>query len=64
MTQVFPKKEGYELKSQLIRAARLITTNISEGFGKFHHQENIQFYRQARGSLTEALDYFNRSFGL
>ena len=42
---------------QLIRATRSITANIAEGHGRYHFQENIQFCRQARGSLTETLDH-------
>ena len=38
-------------------ASRSITANIAEGFGRFHYQENIQFCRQSRGSLTETLDH-------
>lgn len=53
ITQYLPKPEDYSLKAQLLRSSRSVTTNIAEGFGRFHHQENIQFCRQARGSLTE-----------
>jgi four helix bundle protein len=57
-TKVFPQEEKYRLVDQLIRASRSITANIAEGHGRFHYQENIQFCRQARGSLTETLDHF------
>ena len=53
----FPKEEKYKLADQLIRSSRSITANIAEGFGRYHFQENIQFCRQARGSLTETLDH-------
>lgn len=53
----FPKSEEYKLKDQIFRSSRSVTANIAEGFGRFHHQENIQFCRQARGSLTETLDH-------
>ncbi|MEX2591566.1 MAG: four helix bundle protein [Anditalea sp.] len=45
------------MTSQAKRSSRSITNNIAEGFGRFHFQENIQFCRQARGSLTETLDH-------
>jgi four helix bundle protein len=45
----FPKSEDYHLKAQVINSSRSITANIAEGFGRFHHQENIQFCRQSRG---------------
>jgi len=53
----FPKPEEYHLKAQTIGSSRSITANIAEGFGRFHHQENIQFSRQARGSLDETLEH-------
>ncbi|MFD1255812.1 four helix bundle protein [Mucilaginibacter terrae] len=53
----FPKEETYRLTDQIIRASRSITANIAEGLGRFHHQENIQFCRMARGSLIEILDH-------
>ena|ERR1035437_244796 len=53
----FPSEEKYRIIDQLIRASRSITANIAEGHGRYHFQENIQFCRQARGSLTESLDH-------
>ena len=53
----FPSEEKYRIVDQLIRATRSITANIAEGHGRFHFQENIQFCRQARGSLSETLDH-------
>ena len=53
----FPKSEEYRLKSQVMDSSRSITANIAEGFGRFHHQENIQFCRNSRGSLDETLDH-------
>jgi four helix bundle protein len=46
----------FDLKDNMLRAARSVTGNIAEGFGRFHHQEKIQFCRQSRGSATEVLD--------
>ncbi|HKR06287.1 MAG TPA: four helix bundle protein [Bacteroidia bacterium] len=53
----FPAEEKYKLANQLLRSSRSITANIAEGYGRFHYQENIQFCRQARGSLLETLDH-------
>ena len=53
----FPKEERYRLSDQLIRASRSTTACIAEGYGRFHFQENIQFCRQARGSLYELFDH-------
>ena len=57
LTKTFPKDEMYRLTNQLIRASRSVPANIAEGFGRFHFQENIQFCRQARGSLFEILEH-------
>lgn len=54
-----PHEEVYKLKDQMIRASRSVTANIAEGYGRHHHQENLQFCRQARGSLSEMLDHLN-----
>lgn len=43
--------------NQIIRSAESICANIAEGYGRFHFQENIQFCRQARGSLEETRDH-------
>lgn len=60
--KAFPNEEKYLLVSQLLRSSRSITANIAEGDGRFHYQENIQFCRQARGSLKETLDHFICAF--
>jgi len=52
-----PAWERNKLVDQMIRASRSITANIAEGYGRFHYQENIQFCRQARGSLYELVDH-------
>ncbi|MCG2726831.1 MAG: four helix bundle protein [Elusimicrobia bacterium] len=52
----FPKTEQYALSSQIWRAAISITSNIAEGYGRFHWQENIQCCRISRGSINETLD--------
>lgn len=53
ITESFPREEKFNLVSQLRRAATSIGANIAEGFGRYHYKENIQFCRQARGSLLE-----------
>ena len=51
-----PLDERHNLISQMRRAATSLTNNIAEGHGRYHYQENIQFLRQARGSLEEIID--------
>ncbi|MGG9962091.1 four helix bundle protein [Ferruginibacter sp. SUN106] len=53
----FPKHENFHLTAQILDSSRSVTANIAEGFGRFHYQENIQFCRQARGSLTETMEH-------
>ena len=62
VVKTFPVEEKYRITDQLIRASRSITANIAEGHGRFHYQENIQFCRQARGSLSETIDHFICAF--
>lgn len=52
----FPIDEKYALTNQLRRSSRSVSDNIAEGYGRYHYQENIQFCRIARGSLTESLN--------
>lgn len=49
--------EKFRLCDQMIRASRSSCACIAEGFGRYHYQENIQFCRQARGSLYELIDH-------
>jgi four helix bundle protein len=53
----FPKSEEYHLRAQVLDSSSSITANIAEGFGRFHHQENIQFCRMSRGSIDETPEH-------
>jgi four helix bundle protein len=53
LTSNFPSEERFNVTSQVREAATSIGANIAEGYGRFHYKENIQFCRQARGSLSE-----------
>lgn len=57
ITRIFSNDEKYVLSRQIRMAAISSTANIAEGFGRFHYQENIQFCRQAKGSLFEIIDH-------
>jgi four helix bundle protein len=57
--KTLPRYEEYRLKDQIIRSSRSVTENLAEGYGRHHHQENIQFCRISRGSLTEAMEQLN-----
>jgi len=57
-----PVDERFNLSIQMRRAALSVTNNIAEGMGRYHYQENIQFCRQSRGSITELIDDLNACF--
>lgn len=55
--EYFPSSEKYLLTAQVLDSSRSVTSNIAEGHGRFHYQENIQFCRVSRGSLMETLEH-------
>lgn len=57
LTKRLPSDERYNLISQSRRSATSICANLAEGHGRFHYQENIQYCRQARGSIEETRDH-------
>lgn len=57
LSKKLPVDEKFLLKNQIIRASRSGPANIAEGYGRFHYQEQIQYCRQARGSLFELKDH-------
>jgi four helix bundle protein len=64
LTSAFPNEERFRLADQIRRAAISVTSNIAEGYGRYHYQENIQFCRQSRGSLYEVLDHLTTAVDL
>jgi four helix bundle protein len=52
-----PREEKHRLGDQIVRAARSITANIAEGYGRFHYLDNSKFCSNARGSSCEVLDH-------
>jgi len=59
-----PREERILLGYQIRRAAISITANIAEGYGRFHYQEGIQFYRISRASLYELKDHLISCYDL
>ena len=49
------------LDSQFVRAVDSISANIAEGFGRYGKKDKIVFYRIARASAYEALDWLEKS---
>ena len=61
VVKAFPAEGKYRLSDQMIRSSRSPSTQIAEGYGRYHFQENVQFCRIARGSLYEVLDHLTVS---
>lgn len=57
ITKSFPKEELYGVISQLRRAAFSIAANIAEGFSRYHYNDKIRFYHNARGSVSEVQNF-------
>ena len=62
LCRFFPKDEKYQLTSQLTRAARSITANIAEGYGRFTYTDTKHFFVIARGSLAETMEHLTTAF--
>ncbi len=63
-SECFPSEEVYGMRRQLRNAAASIAANIAEGFGRYHHKDNLKFLYNARGSLAETeSSYENESTG-
>ncbi len=56
-TKDFPKEELYGITSQIRRAAFSISANIAEGFNRYHYNDKIRFYHNARGSVSEVQNF-------
>jgi four helix bundle protein len=56
-TKKFPKEELYGITSQLKRAASSVSANIAEGFSRYHYNDKIRFYHNARGSVSETQNF-------
>ena len=53
VTAHLPRNEDYGFTSQIRRSVLSISANIAEGYGRQHTLDKINFYFNARGSLTE-----------
>lgn len=54
---VLPSAEKHRLGDQVLRAGRSTTSNVAEGYGRFHYLDNAKFCSNARGSCWEVLDH-------
>jgi four helix bundle protein len=53
LTKSYPKEEIYGMTQQSRRAVISVLSNISEGCGRNHTRDKLQFYFISRGSLFE-----------
>lgn len=53
LTESFPQTEKYGMSDQIKRAVVSVSTNIAEGFGRFHYKDKKNFLYNTRGSLME-----------
>jgi four helix bundle protein len=57
LTENLPRKEDYGLVSQIRRSALSVSGNLSEGFGRKHTKDKLNFYFNSRGSLAETKNH-------
>lgn len=55
---IFSKKT---IGSQFVRAIDSISANIAEGFGRYGKKDKVMFFRIARASSYESLDWLEKS---
>ena len=46
---------------QFVRAVDSISANITEGYGRYTKKDKINFYRYAKGSILESIDWFKKA---
>ncbi len=61
ITNKFPRDERFSLTDQMRRAASSISANIAEGFNRYHSNDKIKFYLNARGSAGESKSHVSLS---
>ncbi len=47
--------------SQFVDAVDSISSNIAEGFGRYHKKDKIKFYHYSMGSVKECFDWNEKS---
>jgi four helix bundle protein len=57
LTKNFPKEEQFGITSQLRRCSSSVGANIAEGFSRYHYGDRLNFYYQARASLSEVQNF-------
>ena len=58
---IWPNFQRDTIGKQFVRAIDSISANIAEGFGRYSKKDKINFYRYARASVYECLDWNQKS---
>ena len=61
---LLPKEEKFNLDIQIRKSTCSSTANIAEGYGRFHYQEGLQYYRISKGSTYESKDHLISCYDL
>jgi four helix bundle protein len=56
LVKKYPQEEKFSLAMDMKRVGRSATHNISRGFGRLQHYDNMKCCRASRGSLYELVD--------
>jgi four helix bundle protein len=62
VVKFFPVEEKYRLIDQIVRSSRSVEALIAEGHGRFSYPDQIHFFIQARGSLSETINHLIVAF--
>jgi len=58
----FPGDERYRMVDQICRASNAITSNIAEGYGRYHYKEKIRYLHISRGEAWELRQLIIRAY--
>ncbi len=64
LTENLPRKEDYGLTSQIRRSSNSVSSNISEGYGRKHSKDKINFYNFSISSAYETQNHLLYGKGL
>ncbi len=54
--------EKFTIGKQLIQAADSISSNIAEGFHRYHKKDKVHFYYFSKGSVGECKDWVEKAW--
>ena len=57
MVKSLPPQEKFDLVVQVRRSSKSVTSNIAEGYGRYHYLDSLYKYSIARGEQNETLSH-------